>query len=835
MLPDQASIAGQYQTAFKTVHEWFRCQGWRPFDFQIEVWRHYLTGRSGLVHAPTGIGKTYAVWMGPLIDRLARDPDPARSAKLKPNTAESLRVLWITPLKALAADTRQALLRPVTDFRICWSVEPRTGDTPSALRAKQKKRLPTALITTPESLSILLSYPETKDHFGSLDLLIVDEWHELMGSKRGALLELAIAHVRSWRPDLKIWGLSATLGNTDTALEALLGRHFQEGILVRGLCPKTIEIASIIPAEVERFPWAGHLGLKLLPQVLDRIERSKSVLIFTNTRSQAEIWFQAILETRPHWAGIAALHHGSLDKKQRRVVEELLRQGKLKCVVCTSSLDLGVDFSPVDTVIQIGSPKGIARLMQRAGRSGHQPGQPSRVICVPTNALELIEISAARQGVLAGAVEPRLPVEAPLDVLSQHLVTIASGEGFVARDIYEAVKNTYAYRNLSSGEFEWVLEFVTSGGATLRAYAEYCRVTETNGRYRVQEDTIARRHRMNIGTITSDAAINVRYLNGRRLGSIEESFAAKLKRGDTFVFAGSVLQVVAIRDMTLLVKKALRAKGPVPLWLGGRMPLSSELAAEVRHQLNLVRTGRYPSAEIQAIRPLLELQRRWSAIPGENELLIERVRTREGHHVFVYPFEGRLVHEGLAALIAYRISRLKPITLSLAINDYGLELLSDQEIPLEQALDDGLLSTAHLLQDILGSLNLAEMAKRQFREIARIAGLVFQGYPGRPKSSRQLQASSGLLYNVFQRYDPDNLLLKQAAREVLDNQLEHHRLTRCLKTLADAPIRIVDAEHPTPLAFPILADRLRARVSSEKLVDRIRRMQLRLERAAERP
>jgi ATP-dependent Lhr-like helicase len=832
-----------HKDAANIVNQWFDGNGRQPFDFQVQAWKAYLDGKSGLIHAATGIGKTYAVWMAPIIEWLAEhryQSTPKRRPKrvsCKPQSrgaTDPFQILWLTPLRALARDTLEALMKPLDELKIPWAVEIRTGDTPTSLRTKQRKRMPTALITTPETLSILLSYPDSQKQFLNLRAVVVDEWHELMGSKRGVLTQLSLARVRKWNPTVKIWGLSATLGNISVAMETLLGSAAQKGILIEGLTPKSIRIETLIPDKIDRFPWAGHMGLKMLPRVIDVIEKSKSVLVFTNTRSQTEIWYQAILEARSDWAGRIALHHGSLDKINRQIVENDLRDGKLKCVVCTSSLDLGVDFSPVDRVMQIGSPKGVARLIQRAGRSGHRPGQISHLIYVPTNALELIEVAAARKAISDRTIEPRQPVYSPLDVLTQHMVTIAMGDSFSADALFDEVKTTHAFKDLTQKEFKWALDFVTGGGPALTAYPEYSRVILKKRKYTIANKTIAQRHRMNIGTITSDASMMVRHLNGRKLGTIEESFIARLKRGDHFVFAGHVLEYLRTKDMTVYVRKSQNRKGSVPQWLGGRMPLSTRLSAAVRRQLTMIRTGKYESPEAAAIKPILDLQEKWSAIPKESELLIERTHTREGEHFFIYPFEGRLVHEGLAALFASRITRKKPITISLSVNDYGMELLSDQKLPIMNAISNGLMSTIDLDHDILDCLNTSEMAKRQFREIARVAGLVFQGFPGRPKTGGQLQASSALLFNVFQRYDPDNLLLKQAVKEVLERQLESHRLTRTLKRLSSCDIRFVDTAYPTPLAFPLMVNRLRARISSEKLADRIKKMQTALEKAADR-
>lgn len=812
---------------------WFASLGWRPFDYQREVWSAYRAGESGLVHAATGTGKTLAAWIGPLLEWMEETAGTAAPRRRGRAGAPPLRVLWITPLRALATDTAEALQRPLIDLGIPWTLETRTGDTPESVRARQRQRLPTALVTTPESLSLLLSWEDSGLLFPELRLVVVDEWHELMGTKRGVLLELALARLRAVQPELRTWGLSATIGNLDEAAGTLLGAYTRRPWrIVRGVDPKEVVVDSLIPPTIDRFPWAGHLGTQMLPQVLEAIEEGETAIVFTNTRSQTEIWYQAILAARPQWAGVIALHHGSLERKTRDWVEDGLRRGTLRCVVATSSLDLGVDFSPVDRVLQIGSPKGIARLLQRAGRSGHRPGAVSRVTCVPTMALELIEVAAARDGIESGAVESRLPVERPLDVLVQHLVTVALGGGFRRDEMLAEVRTTHAYADLRDDEWQWALDFITRGGAALQAYPEYSRVVERDGRFVVEDRQVARRHRMAIGTIVADAHITVQYLKGPRLGTVEESFIARLKPGDRFIFSGKALEFVRVRDMKAWVRRAPSSKGAIPRWMGSRLPLSADLAALLRERLEEAARGIYRGAEMEAIRPLLEIQGRWSRIPRADQFLIERVRSREGHHLYFFPVEGRLVHEGMAALFAYRISRLKPITFTLAANDWGFELLSPEPAPLGEALEKGLLSPHNLFEDVPASLNATEMARRQFREIARVAGLVFAGYPGAPKSARQLQASSGLFFDVFQRYDPENLLLSQAHREVLERQLESSRLGRALERLSHAEVIVTEPRRTPPLAFPLLVDRTRERVSSESLGDRIRRMQLALEREA---
>jgi ATP-dependent Lhr-like helicase len=810
---------------------WFTERGWAPFEFQREVWQAYLDGENGLIHSATGTGKTLAAWMGPLGEWLTENPGVSGKAA-KRNDAPGLRVLWITPLRALAADTELSLKLPLEGLGIPWNVETRTGDTSQSLRKKQGEQLPTALITTPESFTLMLTREDAQELFGELRCIVVDEWHELLSTKRGVQTELALARVRRLCPRVRTWGVSATLGNLEDACQTLQGVGAPARI-VRGHMAKEIVIDSILPTNISRFPWSGHFGTTMIPPVIRSIDEGGTCLIFTNTRSQAEIWHQLILDSRPEWADSIGLHHGSLDRDVRDQVEADLKQGKLRAVVTTSSLDLGVDFSPVDQVLQVGSPKGVARLLQRAGRSGHRPGAPSRVTCVPTHAFELVDIAAARQAAIDGRIEDRESLSKPLDVLAQHLVSIAAGAGFTELSMLHEVRTTVSFQSLTREEWDWVLDFVVRGGEALRAYPEYRRVVlGDDGVYRVTDKDIAKRHRMSVGTIMSDTAMVVQYLGGKRLGTVEESFLSRLTPGDRFLFAGKALQFVRISEMTAWVKKATSLKGAVPRWAGGRLPLSTELAHAIRQELECAKYGELRSAEMELMAPILAVQATWSAIPAEDEFLIEQVETNEGHHLFFYPFEGRLVHEGLAALFAYRISRIQPITFSLACNDYGFELLAPELAPLSEAIQQGLLSTENLAVDIPASLNAVEMARRQFREIARVAGLVFQGYPGMHKTARQVQATSGLFYDVFARYDPKNMLLQQAEREVLEKQLERTRLAAALERLNGSTILVTNPESPTPMAFPILVDRLRETITSENVTQRIQKLSLKLEKEA---
>lgn len=817
------------QLALPSAEGWFAAHGWQAFEFQREVWQHVAAGRSGLLHATTGSGKTYAVYFGLLNRALAGDV-----------RGGGLRLVWVTPMRALSADTARALTAPLRELGLDWSVGIRTGDTDAAERTRQSRRLPEVLVTTPESLSLLLTRADARDQLAGVQMVVVDEWHELIGNKRGVQLQLALARLRRFarEPALPVvWGLSATLGNTAHAMEVLLAGADRPGELVRGAVPKAIVVDTLLPDEPGRFPWGGHLGIQMLAPVIREIESSSTTLVFTNVRSQAEIWYQSLLDARPDWAGNIALHHGSLDKEVREWVELGLKEGRLKAVVATSSLDLGVDFLPVERVLQIGSPKGVARLLQRAGRSGHAPGRPSRVTLVPTHTLELVEASAARAAVREGRVEPRTAPDKPIDVLVQHLVTLALGGGFREEEVYDEVRRAWSYRELTREEFLWALDFVGRGGDALRAYPEYHRVVrDDEGVYRVTDRRIAQRHRMSVGTIVSDAAMQVRMMNGRNVGTIEESFITRLSRGDVFVFGGRVLELVRIHEMTALVQPAKRRSGIVPRWMGTKMPLSTELADATLRELEDAVAGRYETPEMQLTRPLLELQARWSAVPTRGTLIVESLRSREGRHLFVYPFAGRLAHVGLASLLAYRIGQVKPSTFSISMNDYGFELLSPEDVDWMgawQRRSAELLDDSDLLADVLASLNAGELASRRFREVARVAGLVFQGFPGAPKSMRQLQASSGLFYEVFRKYDAGNRLLEQAEREVLEQELDIGRLRAALARMRGQRVVYRLLNRPSPFAFPLMVERLREQVSTEALSARIERMLAELEAAAQ--
>lgn len=806
----------------KIGKDWFQGMGWKPFAFQEEAWVHYLNGMNGLVNAPTGSGKTYSLLMPVMLEFLSHYKTS------KAQKASGLQAIWITPIRALAKEIEISAKRLVEGLDIDFRIGVRSGDTKLSERAKQKTKPPQLLITTPESLHLLLAGKNYPEFFKDLKVVVADEWHELMGSKRGVQIELALSRLKTISPFLKVWGISATIGNMDQAVQALLGSSHVPGKfeIVKANIHKQIEVESVMPDSLERLPWAGHLGIQLLEKVVNIVKESTTTLIFTNTRSFAEIWYQKMLDKAPELSGLIAMHHGSISQELRSWVEEQLHEGKLKAVVCTASLDLGVDFRPVETVIQVGSPKGVARFLQRAGRSGHQPGAVSKIHFVPTHSLELIEAAALREAIKRNIVEDRLPYVRSFDVLMQYLITLAVSDGFRPEEILPEIRGTFSFNSMSDEEWYWLLNFITTGGDSLQAYNEYRKVVIIDGLYKVENRNIAMRHRLSIGTIVGDASLHVRFVSGKYLGTIEEYFISRLNPGDVFWFAGRNLELVRIKEMEVHVRKSNRKSGAVPSWQGGRMPLSSQMSDMIRYKINEVVEEREEDYELKFLRPLFKLQQERSFLPGSNDFLIEYFETTEGYHVLMYPFEGRFVHEGMAALVAYRIAQIQPITFSIAMNDYGFELLSDQPIPIEEAVETDVLGTDNLLKDIQASINSIEMARRKFRDIAAISGLVFKGYPGKPVKDKHLQSSSQLFFNVFNDYEAHNLLLRQAYEEVMDFQLEEARLRIALERIAKQRIKITNPEKPTPFAFPIMVDRLREKLTTEKLEDRIKRMAL---------
>ena len=803
----------QNTEGLKIIKNWMAQKDFAPFTFQLETWEKFYKNYSGMVVAPTGFGKTYSVFLAVIIDFL----------NFPEKYGDGLKLLWITPLRALAKDIAKAMKEAIDEIGLDWSVGVRNGDTPISERTSQTKKMPDILLVTPESLHLLLAQKNNQRYFKNLKCIAVDEWHELLGGKRGVLTELALSRLTSYQKKIRIWGITATIGNLDEALEVLLPYKTKKTKVVAKE-KKKIDIIAVLPDEVEILPWAGHLGNKLANKVIPIILESKTTLVFTNTRSQAEMWYQILLQQHPDFAGQIAIHHSSIDKDLRIWIEENLSSGYLKAVVSTSSLDLGVDFKPVDTVIQIGSAKGVARFLQRAGRSGHSPFETSKIYFVPTHSLELIEVAALKEAVKQKIIEPRVPMVMTFDVLVQYLITLAVGEGFKAEETFEQIKNTYAFQEITAEEWTSILQFITIGGGAFKNYEEFHKVVIEEGIYKVTSRRIAMLHRMNIGVIVSDAMLKVKVLGGSYVGMIEEYFITRMKKEDKFILAGRVLEVAHIKEMTVYVRNA-KGKAMVPSYLGGRLPLSSYLGQFLRMKLSQSLDAKSSEKELKFLHPLLASQEGISHIPKEDEFLVEIIKTRDGYHLFMYPFEGRLIHEVMSALIAFRISKITPISFSMAMNDYGFELLSSQEIPLTEENLKQILSKENLIKDVLSSINATEMARRKFRDIAVISGLVIQTYPGQQKNNKSLQSSAGLIFNVLEDYDSQNILLKQAYTEVFNQQIDEARLVEAFNRIENSKIILKFANSFTPLSFPIKVDSLRQSLSSEDLGERIKRMQ----------
>lgn len=814
---------------YKQVIKWLKLNKKKPFKFQTEAWQYYAEGYCGLVNAPTGFGKTFSIFLAAVIDEL----NTRATGKPRPG----LKLIWITPLRSLAKDLARAMREVSQELELDWHIGVRNGDTPQNEKLKQKKQMPEVLIITPESIHLLLAQKNTLGYFDQLQCIVADEWHELLGSKRGVMTELGISRIkgllRERHPErlLRIWGISATIGNMEQAMEVLVPYEEVLKTIVRTDLEKKIVIKSILPDHIDMLPWAGHLGHKLAHKLLPVIHKSKTTLIFTNTRGQAELWYQTLLAQDENLAGQLAIHHGSIDYELRNWIEEAIHTGVLKAVVCTSSLDLGVDFKPVDTVVQIGSPKGVARFLQRAGRSGHSPYETSKIYFLPTHALELVEAAAIKEAAKTQNIESREPIVMSFDTLIQYLVTLAVGDGFDDEQIFFEVKQTFAFKELLPQEWNWIMQFISSGGSSLTAYTEFSKVSkDEDGLWKVKSRQIAMRHRLHIGTIVSDAMIKVKYLSGGYVGMVEESFISRMKPGSSFSLAGRVLEFVMIKDMMAMVRKSRQKQAMSPSWMGGRISLTANLGSILRQKYNETLYESHQEEELDFILPLFQKQALVSHVPKNDEFLIELISTRDGYHFFAYPFEGRQVHEIMASLIAYRLGRIKPITFSIAMNDYGFELLSEQAIPLDESNIKALFSPANLTDDIIASINATEMARRKFRDIACISGLVFQGYPGKYIANKHLQSSAALFFNVFSDYDKHNLLLRQAYDEAFYQQIEEPRLAAALHRIQASKIIMVKTDRYTPLCFPIKVDSLRDNMSTEELSQRIARMTAEAER-----
>ena len=794
----------------KLTKEWFKKKGWIPYPFQLKSWELLEKKEHALIHLSTGFGKTYASCLSQLEKCPPREP--------------GIQILYIAPLRALGNDLKRNLEAPINDMGLQITVATRTGDTTQNDRARMKDRPPNLLITTPESLNLLLTNDTYRDYFKRLKLIVVDEWHELMGSKRGVQVQLAISHLFGIATDLTVRGLSATLGNPQKALQVLIGPQ-RVGKLITGPKKREFNIKCLIPEKIDSFPWAGHLGISMVNKVCSLMDDKLTTLYFTNTRSQAERWYNElfkVLEQKKlsHQIG---LHHSSIDRSDREAIETGLKSGKLPFVVCTSSLDLGVDFPKVDRVFQIGSAKSISRFLQRAGRSHHTPEGIPEITFVPTHAFELFEFMALEKAMGEGRQEDINPPSLCFDVLIQHLQTLALAEGLDVEKAYNEIINTDSFQSLTRTDFQLAIDFLVTGGC-LKAYDSYQKLKSFKGRFYFANKELMRSHRMNMGTITSDPVITVQYLKGPRLGTVEESFVSKLKKGSHFIFAGRVLEYVILKDLKLLVRNSKNKDLLTPVWIGGKMPLSDLLGQSLRELLDSLSRDECKHSLCSHLAPLINSQKILSAFPKKDEFLIETCETREGRHIFFFPFAGRLVHEGLAALISVRMGEIVNESFSFSVNEYGIEILGPKNFQFTLNELRKTLKCENLKVDMEKGLNKTQLAKKQFKEIAQISGLVPQNQPGKRRTLKNLQTSTSLLFDVFERYETKNLLYRQSQQEVKTYQFQEERMMNTLERLNNAHYYHKETVRPGPLAFPLIVERLSSTVTSGKIEDRIEKL-----------
>ena len=809
--------------SYLLIKEFFKRNNWEPLPHQIESWNSFFRGENGIIQIPTGCGKTYAAFMGPLIKLKEKDI---------PN---GVNILIITPLKALSRDLEKSLFKATEfiDKRIQIGI--RNGDTTSYEKKKQILNPPNILITTPESLALLIANKNSKKLFNNLFSIIIDEWHELMGNKRGNQCELSLSWIRALKKDIQVWAMSATIGNINEAGRIITGIKGENPTIIKSDLKKTLELKSIIPKDIGTLPWSGHLGLRSHKYLLEEIEKNKSTLFFTNTRSQSEKWFQCLKFYYPEMGNKIAIHHGSMDKDDRRNVEEGVKCGEIKWVICTSSLDLGVDFQPVEQIVQIGSPKNLARLIQRAGRSSHKPGGKSKLIFMPTNALELIELSAMRRIIYKNISEEINFPELSFDVLLQHLISLACNSGFDPIREKEIIKNCWSFRNMKDEEWNWCLNFLENGGECLKAYPKFQKIQKeyqdkNSFKYSISNKNIMRIHKFNIGTITSDKYIVVKFMKGKTIGNIEENFASRLKSGDAFFFAGRILEYIKLRDMTLYVKRSHKKSSIVPSWIGGQLAISNLLSKNIRKEISICEriksTKHYLNEEIRALKPLLDLQKNLSNIPSENELLIEVYKAKDFKSLFVFTLEGQFVNEGIAFLLAFRLTKIKKTTFNISSNDFGFSLTTSCDFDFSTIEDKliELLSVNSFEKDLNSAINISELTKKRFKNIAQISGLVNNHNPSKLKSPNQLQISSNLLFDVFKKYESNHLLIKQAIREVNRDDLESIRIEKCLKRISKCKIIFNKIKKPTPFSFPLLVERLKNTLSNESIESRVNKL-----------
>ena len=765
---------------------WFAARGWAPRAHQLDVLAAVRAGESVLLTAPTGGGKTLAGFLPSLI-ALHEAPCPG------------LHTLYVSPLKALAADIARNLTVPVEQMGLAVTIDTRTGDTSTAKRRQQKEAPPNLLLTTPESLAVLISQPEAEGFFASLRVIVVDEVHALAGSKRGDQLALCMARISALAPRVLRIGLSATAAHP-AALMAYVSADGMGGgvrrVEVTGGAPPAIEV--MLPEG--RLPWSGHMGLASEPMILGRIRAAGMTIVFVNTRAQAELMFQELWKLNADTLPIA-IHHGSLEPEQRQKVERAMAEGKLRAVVATSSLDLGIDWGGVDQVLQVGAPKGVSRLLQRVGRANHRMDEASRAILVPANRFEVLECEAAILGVAAGELDGDAPRPGGLDVLAQHILGVACAGAFQPEDLYAEVRRAAPYAALSRRDFRDVLEFVENGGYSLQAYHQFRKLfRDSEGRCQVMGERVARQHRMNIGTIVEEPMIKVK-LGGRgggTLGEVEEYFINGLSEGDTFMFAGRLLRFVRLRETWAEVADGGSGEPKVPAYAGGRMPLTTNLAARVRAMLSDPAT--WPSFP-EPVREWLGLQQSLSRLPGRDDLLIETFPRGDTNFLVAYCFEGRNAHQTLGMLLTRRMERFGFQPLGFVATDYVLATWSARE-PTNVAR---LFEEDMLGDDLEAWMAESSMLRRTFRNVAVIAGLIERHHPGAAKTRRQVTVNSDLIYNVLRKHQPDHVLLRATRADAGGGLTDLERIAAFLRRIKGR-VRHVPLSRVSPLAVPVLLE-----------------------------
>ena len=798
--------------------KWFSARGWTPRSHQLELLELSKAGKSALLIAPTGAGKTLAGFLPCLADISLR---PKRRVGVR---AAGIHTLYISPLKALAVDIERNLGKPVQEMGLNISIETRTGDTPVHKRQRQKLNPPDILLTTPEQLALLIASRDAASFFEDLKTVILDELHSLVTSKRGHLLALGVQRLRSFCPALQVTGLSATVADPDALRRWLVtqnaARPMAELVQAKGGAKPDITIIKT----TERIPWAGHTARHAIPEIYQAIAAHKTTLLFVNTRSQAELLFQELWRVNDQNLPIA-LHHGSLDLSQRRRVEQAMADNALRAVVATSTLDMGIDWGDVDLVIHVGAPKGASRLAQRIGRANHRMDEPSRAILVPANRFEVLECQAALDANYLGAQDTPPLADGALDVLAQHVLGTACANPFRPDDLFAEVISTEPYARLDRDKFDKVVAFVATGGYALRTYDRYARIKlAADGTWRIAHPRVAQQYRLNIGTIIEAPSLSVRLVKqgrgpnsrgGMVLGKVEEYFIESLVPGDTFLFSGKVLRFEGIRENECLVSNAFKLDPKIPSYNGGKFPLSTYLAEGVRGILaDSSKWGALPDQ----VHEWLELQREHSCLPKQGELLIETFPNAMRYHLVAYPFEGRLAHQTLGMLLTRRLERLGAHPLGFVATDYALDIWGLQDfaaLERQGKLNFGELFSQDMLGDDLDAwLSESFMMKRTFRNCALISGLIEKRHPGQEKTGRQMTVSSDLIYDVLRAHEPDHILMQAAWADAATTLLDIKRLGDMLKRIRNR-ITHQALEQISPLAFPLLIEIGRERIAGE--------------------